>query len=84
MIDRAVNLLTLAIMLIVMITLITNVLDAWNKSEPWEQNWVAIKGKEQKYQSAELIAAIKIAREQREYSDAYKLNRPGNRGGCLV
>jgi hypothetical protein len=73
MIDRTVNLLNLFIMLVVMITLATNIQDAWNKSEPWEQNWVAIQGKEQTHSAARLIAAIKNARDQHEYSDVYKL-----------
>lgn len=73
MIDRAVNLLTLFIVFLALIVLASNLHDAWVKSEPWEQKWSEIKGKEQKYESDKLITAIKNARDQHEYSDAYKL-----------
>jgi len=73
LIDRAVNLLTLFIVFLALIVLASNLHDAWEKSEPWEQNWIAIKEKEQKYESDKLITAIKNARDQREYSDAYIL-----------
>ena len=37
------------------------------------QAWSAIDNVEQKYKSEKLITAIKNAREQHEYSDAFKL-----------
>ena len=73
MIDRAVNLLTLLIVFLALIVLASTLHDAWVKSEPWEQKWSEIKGKEQKYESDKLITAIKNARDMHEYYDAYKL-----------
>ena len=60
-------------MFLVLIVLASNLRDAWVNSEPWEQKWVAINNEEQKYDSDKLVTAIKNARSQNEYSDAYKL-----------
>ncbi len=75
MINRAVNLLTLFVVSLMVVVFAFNMRDAWEHSEPWEQKWVAKKGKEQKYKSDELTTDIRNAREQHEYSDSYKLEQ---------
>lgn len=66
------------IFLVALIVLVVNVNDAWTKTEPWEQKWIANKNVEQEYDSEKLILAIKSANEQHEYSDAYTLEETLN------
>lgn len=73
MIDRAINLLTMFIFLVALIVLIAKLSDSWTQTEIWEQKWVGMKNVKQEYDSNKLIAAIKNANEQDEYSDAYTL-----------
>ena len=73
MIDRMVNLITLLVLFLTFVVLLASARDAWNKTEPWEQSWVAIEGAEQPYSSDRLVNAIRNAKSQNAYADASRL-----------
>ena len=56
-----------------LVVLSTTVVDAWEKSKPWEKTWIAIEGKKHQFELEDLVIAIKNANNQGEYTDAQKL-----------